>query len=56
MIVIFNFQFSIFNCYESGMVHSRRLLKGDGTKSVSVPIVKIAVVRDVIVVVYYHGV
>ena len=42
---------------------ARRLLKGDGTKSVSVPIVKIAivgialgVVRDVIVVVYYHGV
>ena len=55
---IFNFQFSIVMNLEWYIAH--RLLRGDGTKSVSVPIVRIAivdcfgVVRDVIVVVYYH--
>ena len=42
---IFNFQFSIFNCYMNLEWYiARRLLKGDAMKSVSVPIVKIAIV------------
>ena len=39
---IFNFQFSIVMNLEWYIAH--RLLRGDGTKSVSVPIVRIAIV------------